>query len=91
MTHRVFTNNGYIESVLHNTTEGNITEAEYLAIMEAIKNKPSAPNGYDYRLTVGLEWELFELPIPDGEEEDETATENDYQEALESLGVSFNA
>ena len=70
MKHRIFTNNGYIKSVLHNTTEGNITETEYLVIMEAIKNKPSAPNGYDYRLTTSLKWELYELPIPNDEEEE---------------------
>ena len=62
MRYRIFTNGGYIVSVLHNAENGNITEEEYLQIMDAIQNKPTALEGYDYRLTVGLEWELYQLP-----------------------------
>lgn len=61
-TYKVFTNNGYIVSIMHGAKEGNVSEAEYLKIMEAIRNKPAPPAGYDYRLTTGLEWELYELP-----------------------------
>lgn len=62
MRYRMFTNDDYIVSVLHNAENGNITEEEYLQIMDAIESKPTAPDGYDYRLTVDLEWELYELP-----------------------------
>ncbi len=63
-----------------------ITEAEYNEIFQLIKNRPTAPEGYDYRLTDTLEWELYELPI-EGKIE-EAATEEDYLQALERLGVS---
>lgn len=63
-----------------------ITEEEYYKILEIIKNKPTAPTGYEYRLTDSLVWELHEVPnIP---VEDEEATEADYLQALERLGVT---
>ena len=45
-----------------------ITEAEYNRIFDMIRNRPTAPEGYGYRLTAGLEWELYELPIEEIEE-----------------------
>ena len=55
---------GYIISVQTNapTGTGNCTEEEYQAILETIKNVPQPPDGYEYKLTEGLEWELCELP-----------------------------
>lgn len=44
-----------------------ITEAEYNRIKAIIDNRPTAPNGYGYRLTVDLEWELYELPVEEEE------------------------
>jgi hypothetical protein len=49
-----------------------------------------APDGYYYRLTTDLKWELYELPIVK-EETDNTATVEDYQNALTELGVEFDA
>lgn len=46
-----------------------ITAEEYDNIIEIIHNKPTAPNGYDYRLTDGLEWELYELIVEETDEE----------------------
>lgn len=80
--------NGYIVLVGVNCGGVEITEQEYIEIMQVIHNKPEVPEGYDYRLTENLEWELFELPTF---EEDEIASEADYQAALEDLGVNFNA
>lgn len=54
--------NGYIISISKGDSSGNITEEEYNSIMEVIHNKPTPPDGYDYRLTESLEWELYELP-----------------------------
>lgn len=65
-----------------------ITEPEYHKILEIIKNKPTAPTGYEYRLTDSLEWELHELPVVPVEEEE--ATEEDYLQALERLGVVYD-
>lgn len=62
MQYNVFTNDGYIVSIQHNAENGNTTEKEYLRVKETVRNKPIAPDGYGYRLTVGLEWELYELP-----------------------------
>ena len=63
-----------------------ITEREYNEIQSLIKNRPTAPDGYAYRLTDALEWELYELPTEDTTEE--SATEEDYLTALGRLGVT---
>ena len=57
---------------------GNISDAEYQVIMDKVNRKPTPADGYDYRLTVDLEWEMFELP----KETDEPETEADYEAAL---------
>ena len=67
--------------------DGNeITKKEYEHIRELINNKPIAPTGYGYKLTDALEWELYELPTE--EEVEEIATDEDYLQALERLGVN---
>lgn len=80
------TENGYIVSLVKGVTNGNITEEEYNAILSVIRNKPTPPEGHDYKLREDLTWELFELPVP--EPEDEDATEEDYKQALNALGVN---
>ena len=54
-----------------------ITETEYNHILEIIRNKPTAPDGYGYKLTESLEWELYEAPTEELDEEitDEEAFE----------------
>lgn len=75
-------------SILSVGTGGNtgeeITEAEYNTILETIRNAPTAPDGYCYRLTDSLEWELYEMPVIEVEDE---ATSVDYQSALSEFGV----
>ena len=44
-----------------------ITREEYENIRSVIKNKPSAKEGYDYRLKADLIWELTEIPIAEEE------------------------
>ena len=63
-----------------------ISEEKYTEILNIIRNKPTAPDGYGYRLTDDLKWELYELPAED--QEDEEATAEDYEAALAELGVS---
>lgn len=63
-----------------------IAEEEYMNILRIIKNKPSAPEGYDYRLNDAVGWELYELPTEP--ETEESATEADYIKALERFGVT---
>ena len=55
-----------------------ITETRYNEILSMLRNRPVAPDGFDYRLTKELEWELQELPA---EEEPELSAE----EALEII------
>lgn len=45
-----------------------ITEEKYNEIMTILKNRPSAPDGYSYRLTEDLQWELYELPKEETDE-----------------------
>ena len=49
-----------------------ITEAEYSHIKSIIDSRPTAPEGFGYRLTAQLEWELYELPPVEDEELTET-------------------
>ena len=77
---------GYIVSLVKGITNGNITEKEYNEILSVIRNKPTPPDGFDYKLREDLTWELYELPIP--EPEDEEATEDDFKAALNQLGVN---
>ena len=53
----------------HNT---EISEGEYDHILGVIRNRPTAPEGFAYRLTKDLEWELYELPPEEPEELSET-------------------
>lgn len=46
-----------------------ITEARYNEILSMLRNPPAAPEGYGYRLTVELQWELVELPPVDEDPE----------------------
>ena len=78
---KVFTNAGYIVSIMHGAKEGNISDAEYQAIMDKVNRKPTPPDGYDYRLTTSLEWELYERPsLPETSED--TDPELSAEEAL---------
>ena len=72
---KVFINNGYIISIMHGVDVGNISDAECQAIMDKVNRKPTPPDSYDYRLTVDLEWEMFELPKETYEPETDEATE----------------
>ena len=80
------TENGYIVSIVKGVSCGNITAEEYSTIIEAIRNKPTAEQGFDYRLREDLTWELYQLPEPE-REDDEEATEADYLASLAELGV----
>ena len=79
---------GYIIAISKDSGEMTITEAEYNHITEIIRSRPKAPEGYEYRLTESLEWELCEVPVVEDVEENEEATEADYLAALAELGVT---
>ena len=75
---------GYIIAVGKGEDGVIIDEQEYKHLLEISKRRPTPQDGYDYRLKEDLTWELYELPPMEYEEE---ATEQDYIEALERLGV----
>ena len=50
-----------------------ITETKYNEILSMLRNRPTAPDGFAYRLTRDLEWELYEAPVE--EEPELTADE----------------
>lgn len=77
--------NGIIAVIGTGKGGSQITGAEYNHIKTIIDNRPTAPDGFTYRLTAELEWELYELPVV--EEVDEDATADDYEAALAEMGV----
>ena len=82
----IYKNNGYIYGVSNKPLD-----EESKKIYEIISTKPTAEAGYDFRLKEDLTWELFKLPeSQETEPTDNEATESDYINALENLGVNFN-
>lgn len=58
-----YINDNYIVGVGTGAGTGSeITEDEYNTILDKINNRPTAPEGFTYRLTTALEWELCKLP-----------------------------
>ena len=53
---------GYIISIGTGNGGEEITEQEYAEILTVIRNKPTAREGFDYRLKTDLTWEEYELP-----------------------------
>jgi hypothetical protein len=51
----------------HFWKSNKITESQYNEILSMLRTIPTAPDGYGYRLTEGLEWELYELPAEEAE------------------------
>ena len=67
---------GYIISIGKGAGGENLTESEYTQILDSIRNKPAAPDGYEYRLKSDLTWECLELPVaPDDADPDLTDSE----------------
>lgn len=56
---------GYIISVGSGFGGTEITEQEYAEILTIIRNKPTARDGYDYRLKTDLTWESYKIDPPD--------------------------
>lgn len=65
--------NGHVTAIGTGKGSVEITEAEYNSILAVIHNRPTAEEGFDYRLTADLQWELYEVPI--AEESDEITDE----------------
>lgn len=54
---------GYILSIGKGAGGEDLTESEYMQILDSIRNKPAAPDGYIYRLKSDLTWERLEQPV----------------------------
>ena len=80
--------NGYIIAVSETATDGiEITQQEYDTILSAIHNRPEQKDGFALMLkNDSLEWEYVALPEP----VDEEASPEDYEQALEEMGVDFS-
>lgn len=55
-----------------------ISEQEYNSILDKINNRPEAPEGYSYRLTTAMEWELCEISKIEPTTEEIIESEEDY-------------
>lgn len=67
-----YINDSYIVGVGTGAGIGEeITEDEYNTILDKINNRPTAPEGFTYRLTTALEWELCKLPPIENNEDNE--------------------
>ena len=61
---------GYIFAVCTGSGDVEIATEEYANIVDLVHNRPTPPEGYDYRLREDLTWEEYELPIIDPVEEE---------------------
>ena len=62
MRHYKIINNSFVEAIGIGFDGLEITVEEYNGISDMIDNRPTPPEGYDYRLREDLTWELYELP-----------------------------
>lgn len=53
-----------------------ISPEEYTSILQIIRTKPLAPNGYEYQLSDQLDWVLYTLPPDDETAEEELSAED---------------
>ena len=75
-----YINDKYIIGVGTGSGGEEITEQEYNAILDKINNRPEAPEGYYYRLTTVMKWELVEIPKIEPTAEEIIESEEDYYE-----------
>lgn len=66
-----YINNNFIIGVGTGSGGEEISEQEYNSILDKINNRSEAPEGYSYRLTTSLEWELCEVPKIESTTEEE--------------------
>lgn len=61
----------YLVAIGNGSGGTEITADEYAELLNIIRTKPVASEGYDYRLKADLTWELYELPPVPAPEDDE--------------------
>ena len=65
----------YLVAIGNGSGGTEITADEYAELLNIIRTKPVASEGYDYRLKADLTWELYELPPMPIEDEEISDTE----------------
>lgn len=60
---------GYILAVSTGSGGKEITAEEYAQIVDVIKARPTPSEGKDYRMTESLEWEEYDKPVEEVDEE----------------------
>lgn len=73
-----YINDNFIIGVGTGSGGEKISEQEYNDILNKINNRPEAPEGYSYRLTTDMEWELCETPKIEPTAEEIIESEEDY-------------
>ena len=66
---------GYIIAIGTGAGGTEITNEEYENILTVIRSQPAPSDGKGYKLTESLEWEEYELPIVDVDEDPELTDE----------------
>lgn len=59
----------YLVAIGIGTGGEEITEAEYTALKETIRNRPTTSGDVNYKLTTNLIWEMFTPPESDADPE----------------------
>ena len=66
---------GYIVAIGTGGGGEEISKEEYDELLALIKAKPTAEEGFDYRLRDDLTWEKYEVPIVEDVDDDEISDE----------------
>jgi hypothetical protein len=73
---------GYIRGIGTGASGDEIAEEEYNALLEIIRTKPKADDGYNYKLKADLTWELYELPHVDVHDD---VTDEEFMRMIEEV------
>lgn len=87
-------NDGYITAYGTGSGGEEISQGEYDTLCAAMADRPTPPDGYDYRLTTDLVWEQYELPDEGRslytEDVLQTMTNAELEQILAGFGISAN-
>lgn len=68
------------------------SDSNYEDVLKAINTRPTAPDGYGYRLREDLTWELYELPVVEEveqytEEQLDAMSNAELQAVMADMGI----
>ena len=66
---------GYLVAIGNGSGGTEITAEEYAELLNIIRSKPVATEGYDYRLKTDLTWDVYERPVIPLEDDEISDTE----------------